>query len=80
MAALTLETELKTYEERRAELMQAHEGRFVLIKDKSVLGCFDSEKDAITEGFRQCGYVPFLVKRVEAVDVPLDFSTAALVI
>jgi len=78
--AEVLETEEKTYEQRRAEFLQAHEGKYVLIKDTGVLGFFETEKDAIAEGFRRCGYVPFLVKRIEAVDLPLDFSTAALVI
>ena len=34
---------------------------------------FDTEADAIRDGYRQFGNVPFLVKRIEPVDTPERF-------
>ena len=74
-----LEAEVQTYERRRAEFLQGHEGKYVLIRQDTVAGFFDSERDAIVQGYKQFGYVPFLVKRVEALEVPLDFACSTLV-
>ena len=78
--AEALETELKTYEQHRGNFLEKHEGKHVLIREDHVSGFFDTEQDAIAAGYKQFGYVPFLVKRVEAVEVPLDFSCTALVL
>lgn len=75
-----LEKEMTTYEQQRELFLQKQKGKYVLIHEDKVLGFFDTEKDAIDTGFDRLGYVPFLVKRIEAVDVPLSFVSAALVI
>jgi len=68
-----LAIELETYSAKRDELLGEAEGRYVLIHENSVEGVYDTEHDAIVEGYRRLGNVPFLVKRVVAVEVPARF-------
>jgi hypothetical protein len=73
-----LSKEIKTYEANLEGLLSSHEGKFVLIHGEKVLGTFDSQMDAITWGYRELGNVPFLVKQVLRVDVPLSFVSNLL--
>jgi hypothetical protein len=73
-----LSKELKTYEANLENLLGSHEGKFVLIHGEKVLSTFDSQMDAITWGYRELGNVPFLVKQVLKVDVPLSFVSNLL--
>ena len=75
-----LETELKTYEQHRDHLIAEHEGKYVLIHKDQVAGTFHSEMDAIDQGFRQFGHVPFLVKRIVKVEIPATFFSPHLAI
>ena len=59
-----LEQELKTFEENRDNLLAESEGKFVLIHDGKVTAVYDSKGDALAEGFKRFGNVPFLVKHV----------------
>lgn len=68
-----LSTELKTYEANIDSLLGAHEGKFVVIHNDKILDAFDNQLDAITWAYREFGNVPFLVKQVVRVDVPLSF-------
>ena len=68
-----LATELKTYEQHRNALLGTAEGKFVLIHGTEVAGVYDTKMDAIAEGYRRFGNVPFLVKQVIKVEVPLQF-------
>ena len=70
--------ELKTYEANRESLLGSYEGKFVLIHGEKVLGTFHSQMDAIAWGYRELGNVPFLVKEVLKVDVPLSFVSNLL--
>jgi len=73
-----LSEELKTYESNHESLLGSHESKFVLIHGEKVLGTFDSQMDAISRGYRELGNVPFLVKQVLKVDVPLSFVSNLL--
>jgi hypothetical protein len=73
-----LSKELKTYEANLESLLGSHEGKFVLIYGDKVLGTFDNQMDAITWGYRELGNVPFLVKQVLKLDVPLSFVSNLL--
>jgi hypothetical protein len=75
MAPHELEAELKTYQKHRDELLAHGEGKFALIHAARVLGTYESQKDAVEEGYRQLGHVPFLVKQVLAVETPLYFTS-----
>jgi hypothetical protein len=65
-----LRRELEVYESHRAELLSRAPGKYALIHGDELAGVFDTEADGINEGYRRFGYVPFLVHRIQAVDVP----------
>ena len=73
-----LAKEIVTYESNFSALIGAHEGKFVLIHDDKILGAFDNQMDAITWGYKELGNVPFLVKQVIKIDVPLSFVSNLL--
>jgi hypothetical protein len=70
-----LERELKTYQRHKEKLLAKAEGKYVLIKNSQVVGVFDTDGAALREGARRFGNVPFLVKKIVRVEVPLDFSS-----
>ena len=70
-----LETELRYFNAHRAELLLDAPGKFALIKGEQVMGIFDSETTAIRHGYKMLGNVPFLVKKVTEVDIPLNFTS-----
>ena len=73
-----LDTELKTYEKNRDQLLGAAEGKFVLIQNNQVVGIYDSKMDAIAMGYQQFGNVPFLVKQIVKVETPQNFTSNLL--
>jgi len=75
-----LSRELGTYEANTDALLGAHEGKFILIYQDRILGAFDNQMDAITRGYDELGNVPFLVKLVTKVDVPLSFVSNLLAV
>jgi hypothetical protein len=70
---MALETELQTYQKRRAELL-AHEGKFVLIHGEEVAGIWDTYEDALKTGYEKYGLEPFMVKRIVEVEA-VNYST-----
>jgi hypothetical protein len=76
---LPLQRELDTFEAHRAELLAASAGRYALVHGDQVAGVFDNEHDGISEGYRSFGNVPFLVKKIEPVDLPVYMPIALLV-
>jgi len=73
-----LETELNTYERHKHELLDESKGKFVLIHSDEIGGTYESQKDAISEGYRRFGNVPFLVKQVVEIEVPANFVSNLL--
>ncbi len=80
MSEMPLQQELKTFEAHRAELNGQAPGKFALVHGSGIRGIFDTEADAIREGYRQFGNVPFLVKRIEPVDTPERFVSNLVVL
>ena len=76
MPANDLQEEVAFYRERKAELLEKYEGKFVLIKGKGLLGVFDSPSAAYEEGLRRIGNVPMLIVRV-AKDKPRALGLGA---
>ena len=76
--ATLLDAELQTYEKNRESLLGSAEGKFVLIKGDQIVGVYESKMDAINQGYRQLGHVPFLVKQVLKVETPLTFLSNRL--
>jgi hypothetical protein len=70
---MALEKELATYSAHLADLKQ-HEGKFVLIQGDVVIDLFSSYDDALKEGYKRFGLVPFLVKQIHAVE-PIYYFT-----
>ena len=70
-----LATEVRYFNEHRAELLEAAAGKFALVKDEALIGTFDSETAAIRHGYQTLGNVPFLVKQVTEADIPLTFTS-----
>lgn len=75
-----LSTELKVYEASLQTLLGTAEGKFVLIHGDEIAGTFDNQMDAIAAGYAKFGNVPFLVKQVLKVDVPISFVSNLLAV
>jgi hypothetical protein len=75
--AQPLERELKTYEEQRDHLLGLGEGKYVLIHADQVAGIFESQADAISQGYERFGNVAFLVRQIVKVETPI-FMTSYL--
>lgn len=73
MPVAELSREQETYETHREQLLGEALGKFVLIHGDQIIATYDTERDAINEGYRRFGNVPFFVKRVAAVDEPANF-------
>jgi len=73
-----LERELGVYEKNKDELLKKANGKFVLIKDDKIIDIFDTEMDAIRQGYKNFGNVPFLVKQILEIEVPLRFTSNIL--
>lgn len=73
-----LDAELKTYERERDRLLATAEGSFTLVRGDAVVGVYESEMDAISEGYRRFGNVPFLVRQIVRIETPLNFVSGLL--
>lgn len=69
-----LATETKTFEARKPELLREGTGRFVLIKGEDVIGLYYAWEDALAEGARRFGNVPYLIAKVQAFEPAIDFT------
>ena len=70
-----LDKERQLFSDKHAELVSQHLGQFVVIKDETVIGAFNTMDEALAEGARRFGLQPFLVRQVtesinETVDIP----------
>jgi len=67
-----LSKERTYFDEIKPQLLQTSEGKFVLIKDRRLIGTYDSPARAYEEGIARLGNVPMLiiqVRRTESKDV-----------
>ena len=65
---IKLEREIRTYKRNRKKLLRQHEGEFVLIKGKKIVGTYPREVDAIDAAYERFGYTTFFVRKITAVD------------
>jgi hypothetical protein len=63
MNTTTFEKEIATYNGKLPE-WGGEIGRFVLIKDETVAGIFDTYNDAVAAGYQQFKLEPFFVKQI----------------
>ena len=59
-----LQKEVDFYNSQREELIKQHLGKWVLIKDRKVLGVFDNDQAAYQAGIAKFGNTIFLIKPV----------------
>jgi hypothetical protein len=63
-----LEKEFKYYIEHQDELVSKYNGKYIVIKDCSVIGAFDSEIEAVEETSKVHKIGTFLVQKCEPGD------------
>lgn len=63
-----LSQEFEFYLAHQDEIVAAHNGKFVVIKDQKVIGAFDDELTAVTETQKKHALGTFLVQKVEPGD------------
>lgn len=60
-----LEKERAYFKANLSKWLKENKGRTALIKDEALIGMFDNEDSAISEGARLFGNIPFLVRRIQ---------------
>ena len=65
-ALAVLAEERTTYRNSLPELVRAHAGQYVLIKGQNVIDVFSDHAEALRQGYRRFGIVPFLVRQIAA--------------
>jgi hypothetical protein len=63
-----LEAELAYYDLHKSQLLESHEGKYVLIGGNEFKGAFDSIENAYSAGVEAFGQKQFLVKKVTRVE------------
>ena len=62
---VALEREYKVFKEHRSELLAKGEGKFALVKGDTIVDVFTSYEDALKEGLKRFGDVPFLIQEIQ---------------
>ena len=75
-----LESEIKTFELNRKELVGRALGKFALIKGERIVGTYDTANDAVRAGYAELGNVEFLVEEISQFDSPLSFTSNLLAV
>lgn len=70
-----LNIEIKTYEKNKESLLKTDRGKFVLVKDNSIIGTYDTYDDAVKVGIDKFGNKPFLVKQILEVELNSNFTS-----
>ena len=66
MAQSKLEKELAVFKKQQADLKKSHpNGGFVVINNGEILGVWETRNDALKEGMKAFGNVPFLVRNID---------------
>ena len=78
MSSEPLEKELAYFERELERLLAEAGGKYALIYGEDLLGKYESEEDAINEGYRRCGNVPFLVREIARVQTPVTLASDLL--
>jgi hypothetical protein len=75
---MPLELEQKYYDDHKAELLQHHAGKFVLIVKGELVGVYDRHEDAYAAGIAKFGNVPMFITRVQLEDPPASLPAMTL--
>lgn len=60
-----LSKEFEYFLAHQAELVEKHNGKYVVIRGQEVIGAYDDEKDAIAQTIKSFSLGTFLVQKVE---------------
>jgi len=60
-----LDTERQFFHEKREDFLRKFPGKFVVVKDRQVLGAYESIEEALGAGARVYGVTSVLVRRTE---------------
>ncbi len=71
---MALDVEIDRYNELLPELLEQGEGKYAVIKDRELLGVFDSSSTAYKAGLERYGFVSFLLRPIRAVEPELDLT------
>lgn len=74
-----LDVEFSTYQKALPELLARATGKFVLIKGDQVVDLFESQVDAIKQGYMRFSGEPFFVRQVEPVELTVNLNRFATV-
>ena len=58
-----LEKEFKYYLDNQGKLVKQYNGKFIVIKNKTVIGAYDTEMDAYNETLKEHKLGTFLIQR-----------------
>ena len=61
----TLKKEFEFYKENQSDLLNKYRGKFIVIKDKRVVGAYDSEPEAYAETIESQKSSNFLIQEVD---------------
>ena len=61
-----LEKEFNFYLEQQEELLKKYQGKYIVIKDRTVIGSYDSELEAIEKTIEKHEMGTFLVQKCES--------------
>ena len=64
--ASPLEREFEFYLEHQNRFLPEHEGKYLLIRDRQLVGAFETEIDALRKGVERFSLGTFLVQKCEA--------------
>jgi hypothetical protein len=59
-----IDTELQYFNENLPEWLKSQSGKFALIKNRELIGFYNTFEEALTEGARRFGLQDFLVRAV----------------
>ncbi len=71
---MALETEIKAYEARQAELEANYLGKYVVFHGEELVGTYDTLEAAAGEAVRRFGRGPYLIRQVGAPPITLPAS------
>lgn len=73
----TIEKEYQFYLSQPDEWKKVNYGKFVLIKDQNIIDTYSSYEDALKEGLKRFGDVPFLAHKIGEEDI-IHYTTFGL--
>ena len=74
---MTFEDDVAYFMSINAELAKEHKGKFVLIKDKQVVGIFSNIEDAHRDALKRFGVTDVVIESI-GLDAPVNYMASAV--